>query len=236
MTPFELYSGQKPSVRHLKPFGITAFIGVPKQSRTKFDARAKKGVLVGYAFKTKGYRLWLPNEDKIIETINVSFQDNLKEDRNSGAVLGSKNSKTHNVYYSDPDDYDSRESSESEYKEEDQPKYTIYPHYKPPESSSEEESAETSEGSIETTPLRTVTWIRKAKTRPDRSRTDIYYYEQGKNQRLRSQNDVKKYCQENGIEFVPPLFCFKGSNKYEGVAQSSNLTDISSEHTSIKSD
>ncbi|GFT91003.1 retrovirus-related Pol polyprotein from transposon RE1 [Trichonephila clavipes] len=40
-TPFEKYSGRKPSVLHLKPFGCLAYAGVPKQIRKKFDMRAK---------------------------------------------------------------------------------------------------------------------------------------------------------------------------------------------------
>ncbi|GFT69346.1 retrovirus-related Pol polyprotein from transposon TNT 1-94 [Trichonephila clavipes] len=32
-TPFEKYSGRKPSVLHLKPFGCLAYAGVPKQIR-----------------------------------------------------------------------------------------------------------------------------------------------------------------------------------------------------------
>ncbi|GBO46423.1 Retrovirus-related Pol polyprotein from transposon TNT 1-94 [Araneus ventricosus] len=35
--PFELYSGRKPSVSHLKKFGCVAYVGVPKQTRKKLD-------------------------------------------------------------------------------------------------------------------------------------------------------------------------------------------------------
>ena len=43
-TPFELYLGYKPSVRHLKPFGIVAYVGVPRQLRNKLESKAKKGI------------------------------------------------------------------------------------------------------------------------------------------------------------------------------------------------
>ncbi|KAF8795519.1 Retrovirus-related Pol polyprotein like [Argiope bruennichi] len=88
LTPFELYGGRKPSVNHLKTFGCTAYLGVPKQLRKKFDMRAKKGIMLGYALRTRGYRIWLPNERKIIETINVSFDDDrVQEPKSSGAKL-----------------------------------------------------------------------------------------------------------------------------------------------------
>ncbi|GFT10306.1 retrovirus-related Pol polyprotein from transposon TNT 1-94 [Trichonephila clavipes] len=72
-TPFEKYSGRKPSVLHLKPFGCLAYAGVPKQIRRKFDMRAKMGIMMGYAQRTKGYRIWLIDENKLVETINVRF-------------------------------------------------------------------------------------------------------------------------------------------------------------------
>ncbi|GFU13282.1 retrovirus-related Pol polyprotein from transposon TNT 1-94 [Trichonephila clavipes] len=64
-TPFEKYSGRKPSVLHLKPFGCLAYAGVPKQIRKKFDMRAKMGIMMGYAQRTKGYRIWLIDENEL---------------------------------------------------------------------------------------------------------------------------------------------------------------------------
>ncbi|GFX26957.1 retrovirus-related Pol polyprotein from transposon TNT 1-94 [Trichonephila clavipes] len=75
-TPFEKYSGRKPSVLHLKPFGCLAYAGVPKQIRKKFDMRAKMGIMMGYAQHTKGYRIWLIDENKLVETINVRLDEN----------------------------------------------------------------------------------------------------------------------------------------------------------------
>ncbi|GFV43749.1 retrovirus-related Pol polyprotein from transposon TNT 1-94 [Trichonephila clavipes] len=75
-TPFEKYSGRKPSVLHLKPFGCLAYAGVPKQIRKKFNMRAKMGIMMGYAQRTKGYRIWLIDENKLVETINVRFDKN----------------------------------------------------------------------------------------------------------------------------------------------------------------
>ncbi|GBN43432.1 Retrovirus-related Pol polyprotein from transposon TNT 1-94 [Araneus ventricosus] len=42
-TPFELFGGYKPSVRHLKAFGATAYVGLPRQLRSsKLGPKAKK--------------------------------------------------------------------------------------------------------------------------------------------------------------------------------------------------
>ncbi|GFT05091.1 retrovirus-related Pol polyprotein from transposon TNT 1-94 [Trichonephila clavipes] len=84
-TPFEKYSGRKSSVLHLIPFGCLAYAGVPKQIRKKFDMRAKKGIMMGYAQRTKGYRIWLIDENKLVETINDDF-DRVKDSLTSRLV------------------------------------------------------------------------------------------------------------------------------------------------------
>ncbi|GFV80857.1 retrovirus-related Pol polyprotein from transposon TNT 1-94 [Trichonephila clavipes] len=92
-TPFEKYSGRKPSVLHLIPFGCLAYAGVPKQIRKKFDMRAKMGIMMGYAQRTKGYRIWLIDKNKLVETIN-------KVNSNLGYNLNLPD------YYDDEDDFD----------------------------------------------------------------------------------------------------------------------------------
>lgn len=74
-TPFELWTGRKPSVRHLKAIGCLAYVHIPRQKRSKLDARAKQGILVGYARRTKGYRIYLPDEKTVKESIHVRFDE-----------------------------------------------------------------------------------------------------------------------------------------------------------------
>lgn len=76
-TPFELYCNRKPSVAHLKVFGSTAYVGIPKQQRSKLQMRAQVGVMVGYALRTRGYRIFIPKLNKIIETSNVRFNERM---------------------------------------------------------------------------------------------------------------------------------------------------------------
>ena len=84
--------------------------------------------------------------------------------------------------------------------------------------SDEDSESESEKG--EDLDLRQVNWIRRTKLRTDGTRTDVYYYEDGKNIRLRSLNDVQKYCTENNIKFEPELFNFKGDYKYNGLVKS----------------
>ena len=54
---------------------IWFILNVPKQNRSKLGMRSKPGILVAYAQKTIGYRIWLPDTRKIIETISVRFDE-----------------------------------------------------------------------------------------------------------------------------------------------------------------
>ncbi|GBN57636.1 Retrovirus-related Pol polyprotein from transposon TNT 1-94 [Araneus ventricosus] len=203
-TPFELFGGYKPSVRHLKAFGATAYVGLPRQLRSsKLGPKAKKGILIGYAFRTKGYRIWFPDTDKVIETINVSF---CEEDRGvksrSGAVMGTNNvdeSEDYNmvtIRSSLPSGYNLDSDSDSDCIK-----------------TSKTLTPEQEGGSPK---VKCVEWIRKAVPRKDGSRTDIYYYEKGCNTRIRSV-DTKKYCEDRNIEYIPSVFDFRASNTYEGI-------------------
>lgn len=67
-TPFELWMGYKPDVSHIRVFGSIAMTHIPKERRLKWDKKAKKLFLVGYADNTKGYRLY----DPITKTVTVA--------------------------------------------------------------------------------------------------------------------------------------------------------------------
>ena len=45
----------------------------PKPKRTKWSAKAKKAIFVGYDKNTKGYRIWLPSEGPVKVYRDVKF-------------------------------------------------------------------------------------------------------------------------------------------------------------------
>jgi hypothetical protein len=53
-TSYEMWYGHIPSVRHLRVFGSTCFSLIPKEKRTKLDARSQKCIFLGYSNTTKG--------------------------------------------------------------------------------------------------------------------------------------------------------------------------------------
>ncbi|GFV43754.1 retrovirus-related Pol polyprotein from transposon TNT 1-94 [Trichonephila clavipes] len=106
---YQKKGGRKPSALHLIPFGCLAYAGVPKQIRKKFDMRAKMGIMMGYAQRTKGYRIWLIDENKLVETINVRFDEN-KRGINFRQKVNSNLGYIYNLnlpdYYYYDDDFD----------------------------------------------------------------------------------------------------------------------------------
>ncbi|GBM82625.1 Retrovirus-related Pol polyprotein from transposon TNT 1-94 [Araneus ventricosus] len=47
MTPYEKWSGDKPNLEYLRVFGCCAFIHIPKEKHTKWDAKAKEIMFIG---------------------------------------------------------------------------------------------------------------------------------------------------------------------------------------------
>lgn len=74
-TPWELFTGKKPEVDHLRIFGAAAYALVPKQLRTKLDSHTAKGQLVGYGRAHTTYRIYNPNTGKVTEVSDVIFDE-----------------------------------------------------------------------------------------------------------------------------------------------------------------
>ncbi|SLM38807.1 Ribonuclease H-like domain [Lasallia pustulata] len=77
-TPYELATGKKPNLQHLKAYGCKAYsldkeIG-QKHKTWKLTERAHIGHLVGYD-STNIFRIWIPSQRKIIRTQDVTFNE-----------------------------------------------------------------------------------------------------------------------------------------------------------------
>ena len=76
-TPFELWTGRKPSLRHLHVFGCPAEVRIYNPHERKLDSRTISGFFIGYPEKSKGYRFYCPNHStRIVETGNARFIEN----------------------------------------------------------------------------------------------------------------------------------------------------------------
>ncbi|GAA5886545.1 hypothetical protein JCM3774_003453, partial [Rhodotorula dairenensis] len=71
VTPYEAFTGKKPYVGHLRPFGSVAFAHVDRTQRSKLDDTAIRGRLVGYAGQYN-YAIRL-DSGKIVTTRHATF-------------------------------------------------------------------------------------------------------------------------------------------------------------------
>ncbi|KAG6501037.1 hypothetical protein ZIOFF_040903 [Zingiber officinale] len=74
-TPYELWSGKKPNISHLKVFGCVAYAHVPDAIQKKLDDKANKCIFIGYSSETKGYKLFNPDTGKAIISRDVTFDE-----------------------------------------------------------------------------------------------------------------------------------------------------------------
>lgn len=74
-TPYQTFVGDRPDVSHLRVFGSTCYVTNIHPSRKKLDARAYYGKLVGYCRFSKGYCIWVPELDRVVESRDVVFHD-----------------------------------------------------------------------------------------------------------------------------------------------------------------
>lgn len=70
--PEEKWSGRRIDYSYLKSFGCIAY---GHQVKEKTNSRAAKGVFLGYAQDTKGYRVWLIDDEKVVISKDVVFNE-----------------------------------------------------------------------------------------------------------------------------------------------------------------
>lgn len=72
-TPYELWHNKKPQIKYLKVFGSTVYVH-DKTSKTKFDRKSWKGILVGY--EPNGYKVWNVETGKYVVVRDVIVDEN----------------------------------------------------------------------------------------------------------------------------------------------------------------
>jgi len=72
-TPYEMWYGRLPLVKHLKVFGSTSYALIPKEKRCKVGARSRKCIFLGYFDTTKGYKLYDEVNNKFLFVRDLSF-------------------------------------------------------------------------------------------------------------------------------------------------------------------
>lgn len=105
-TPWELFTGNKPDVSNLRAFGSRAYVHVPRERRSKLDARSEAGTMLGYPEGRKGYRILL-DAGGIIESRDVKFFETDSADGRRSTAPAAENNKTpHSATPADVSDSD----------------------------------------------------------------------------------------------------------------------------------
>ncbi len=73
-TPYEVWTGYKPNVRHLRIFGSKA-VGLDKSQHHKFREKGKEYTFVGYSLTAKAYRMYDSSERRIVEKRDIIFDE-----------------------------------------------------------------------------------------------------------------------------------------------------------------
>ncbi|GBM74968.1 Retrovirus-related Pol polyprotein from transposon TNT 1-94 [Araneus ventricosus] len=149
-TLMEIWSGHKPSIRHCRTFGSLAYVYVPTVNRNKLQPKAKIGILVGYAVNRRGYRVWLPKERKVVESIHIKID----ETKNGVKTLFGKVKHYDYAIYQ----LDQNLNNDSDCRAQD-----------------EKSSSPKTPSSLDIS-----TWIRLEKPRKKSKRIDVYYYPSSK--------------------------------------------------------
>jgi len=70
---FEAWFRYKPDLQHLKIFDCLCFTYVPQVKRDKLDKKAKLEVFIGYNNSSKTYKIFQPQNEKILVSRDVNF-------------------------------------------------------------------------------------------------------------------------------------------------------------------
>ena len=71
----EAWTGKKLNYLFLRTFGCEAFVHIDKDTRTKLEEKSKKCTFIGYRINDFGYRLYDYENDKIIKSRDVVFNE-----------------------------------------------------------------------------------------------------------------------------------------------------------------
>ncbi|GJT24526.1 retrovirus-related pol polyprotein from transposon TNT 1-94 [Tanacetum coccineum] len=74
-TPYELLRGRKPNVEYFHVFGSLCYPTNDRDDLGKMKPKADIGVFIGYSETSRGFRIYNRRTKKIMETINVKFDE-----------------------------------------------------------------------------------------------------------------------------------------------------------------
>jgi len=74
-TAYELFKGIRPNISYFHQFGCTCYILNTKLYLKKFDAKAQRGIFLGYSERSKAYIVYNSETLCVEESMHVKFDD-----------------------------------------------------------------------------------------------------------------------------------------------------------------
>ena len=60
-SPYAYFYGSHPDLAHLRVWGCPCWVHIPDPLRRKFQAKAREGIFIGYAQRSREYYIWVPD-------------------------------------------------------------------------------------------------------------------------------------------------------------------------------
>nr|KYP45754.1 Retrovirus-related Pol polyprotein from transposon TNT 1-94 [Cajanus cajan] len=73
--PDKIWFGKNASYDHLRVFSCKAFVHIPRDERSKLDAKTRQCIFIGYGEDEFGYMFYDPVEKKIVRSRDVQFME-----------------------------------------------------------------------------------------------------------------------------------------------------------------
>jgi transposase InsO family protein len=77
-TPYEIWNGRKPNLKHLRVWGCPAEARPYRPNEKKLDERTVSCYFIGYAERSRGYKFYNPTEHSVFETGNANFFEDVE--------------------------------------------------------------------------------------------------------------------------------------------------------------
>jgi len=74
-TAYELFKGRRPNISYFHQFGCICYIINTKHYLKKFDAKAQRGIFLGYSERSKAYKVYNSETLCVEESMHVKFDD-----------------------------------------------------------------------------------------------------------------------------------------------------------------
>ena len=74
-TPYELMANKKTTLKYFHVFGGKCYVLKDDEHLGKFEAKAREGIFLGYSLESKAFRVYVIDEKKVVESLNVTFDD-----------------------------------------------------------------------------------------------------------------------------------------------------------------